>query len=130
MKTLQTIGILLLIGILNTIITAEYIKLLKLPSGDVAMLPIGIMIVSAVSLAVSTILILAINLKKQINLTTSILIYHFIYFIAVIFFGLDWKISNFSFTNIDLFVIIIGFVIWGFSFAIIKFFQSRKKQTP
>lgn len=123
MKTLQTIGILLLIGILNTIITAEYIKLLKLPSGNVAMLPIAIMTVSGISLAVSTALILIISIKKQLNTVISMLIYHIIYFISGALFGMDWL----SFTNVDLFIIFTAFMVWGFIFVSIKFFQSRKK---
>ncbi|MDW9379939.1 hypothetical protein [Chryseobacterium sp. JV558] len=123
MKTLQTLGILLLIGVLNTIITAEYIKLLKLPSGNVAMLPIAIMAVSGISLAVSTALILIISIKKQLNTVISMLIYHIIYFISGALFGMDWL----SFTNVDLFIIFTAFMVWGFIFVSIKFFQSRKK---
>ncbi|KAB1230173.1 hypothetical protein [Chryseobacterium viscerum] len=130
MKTLQIIGIFLLIGILNTVISAEYLKLLKLPSGDIAMIPIGIMIVSGISLAISTILILIISTQKQLSLIKSVLIYHIIYFITNTFFGLEWPLSNFSFTNIDFCIIIIGFIVWVFIFAVIRFLQSRKKQTP
>ncbi|MGE8534689.1 hypothetical protein KYG33_11605 [Chryseobacterium sp. D764] len=130
MKILQIIGIFLVIGILNTLISGEYIKLLKLPSGDVAMISIGIITISGISLAVSTILISIISIQKQLSLTISLLIYHIIYFITVTYFGLEWPIANFSFTNIDLFTILIGFTVWGFTFATIKFLQSRKKQTP
>jgi len=130
LKILQIIGIFLVIGILNTVISSEYIKLLKLPSGSAAIIPIGIMAVSGISLTVSTILLLIISIQKQLSLTTSILIYHIIYFIAITYFGLEWPVSNFSFTNIDLSIIIIGFIVWGCIFAIIKFLPIKKKINP
>lgn len=126
MKTLLYIGIFLLIGILNTIISAEYIKLLQLPSGEVAMLPIGVMVVSGISLGVSTILVLIINIRNQISLTTSILMYHIIYFMTSAYFGLEWPTSDFSFTNINLITILTGCIVWISIFACIKFFQSVK----
>lgn len=120
------IGIFFLIGFLNTIIFIEYLKTTKLPGGDVGMAPFGVMLVSAITLAISVVVYLIINLNKKISIVGSIIIYHLVYFGVLIVWGLDWQnLFRMEYINLDLFVILIAIIVWGFTTLVYKFLISK-----
>ena len=84
-KSIKTLLIFLIIGILNTIIFIQYIKSTGLPGGEVGMVPFGVIIGSIICLVVSFIIYLLLDRKYIINVIKSILLYQFIYLLILIF---------------------------------------------
>ena len=107
------------IGFLNTAIFVEYLKTTNRSSGEVGMIPIGIMLASLISLIV-TFIILGI-FKNRLNIYRAIPIYHLIYFASVFILGIDVNnLLDFNFKNIDLFILIIALFVWVLIYSVLK----------
>ena len=127
MKNLEKIiGIFFVIGFLNTIIFIEYLKTTNRSGGEVGMMPIGIMIACGITLIFSSLVIGILKTKKNVSLNSSILIYHIIYFVVILYFGIELpELTNFSFKNIDLFIILIALFVWILAIAIAKLWKKN-----
>jgi|GEM_PF-5257535 len=120
------IGIFFLIGFLNTTLFIQYLKTTKLPGGEAGMAPFIIIITSAISLVISVLVYLIINLNKKISIVSSIAIYHFVYFVGLIVWGLDWQnLFSIEYINLDLFIILIAILVWGVTTLFYKFLVSK-----
>lgn len=125
-RTATTIIIYLLIAVLNILIFGEYLKTTKLAGGEVGMIPIAMMIIFGITFLLSTIAFLIINSKKKISIITSIFIYHIIYLGVLISWGFDFKnLTNLKYTNVDLFTILIPFLIWAIISLVCKLWVSK-----
>jgi len=120
------IGIFFLIGFLNTTLFIQYLKTTKLSGGEVGMAPFVVMISSAISLVISVLIYLIINLNKKISIVSSIAIYNFVYFVGLIVWGLDWQnLFSIEYINFDLFIILIAILVWGVTTLFYKFLVSK-----
>ncbi|KFC17971.1 hypothetical protein [Epilithonimonas lactis] len=125
-RTATTIIIYLLIAVLNILTFGEYLKATKLAGGEVGMIPIAMIIIFGITFLLSTIAFLIINSKKKISIITSIFIYHIIYLGVLISWGFDFKnLTNLKYTNVDLFIILIPFLIWAIVSLVCKLWVSK-----
>jgi hypothetical protein len=123
LRKLKLFLVFILIGILNFFGFIIYLSSTNLPGGEVGMIPLGIALVSLITAIISIAFILLISLKLNISFLISILIYHIIYFILLIYNGLN-PFAETESENIDISIIIIALII-GIGIIVINRLSKR-----
>ena len=88
-RLIKTILIFLGIGILNTVAFTVYLSTTGLPGGEVGMAPLLIVMESGIAIVLATVTYLLIRNRIEVTTIKTILTYQVIYFLTLIFSGVN-----------------------------------------
>ncbi|GAB5400121.1 MAG: hypothetical protein Aureis2KO_17060 [Aureisphaera sp.] len=119
-------GILLIyviLGVTYAILFSIYLSFSSLPGGEVGMMPILILMVCAITIVISTIILLLLKLfKYNLSYTKAVVLFFIVYFLLVGYEVVENLIEDWNdpYVQINISLIVIALILWFASMLITR----------